>query len=106
MNQSGQRIGAIILGMVVFAIPFIALAYRFGCVRALFTLAWIVAVYTIARLAVYSFSRRSRAAKTAAIILYPELLFLFFLPAHLKKSLAKLKAAEATRAGVDEMRND
>lgn len=106
MDANRHRIVAIILGMAVFAMPVAALAYRFGFVRALFILAWVAAVYAVARLAVNSLSRRSRAAKTVAVVLYPELLLLFFLPAHLKRSLAKLRAAEVPRAGLDEGRND
>lgn len=101
MNAGSHRTATVILGMAIFAIPVMVLAYRFGGIHALAILAWAIGMYAAARLAVYFFSRRNPAAKTAAVVLYPELLLLFFLPAHLKRSLANLKEEEKVRPGTN-----
>ncbi|HKK05494.1 MAG TPA: hypothetical protein VKA50_06555 [Gammaproteobacteria bacterium] len=101
MDLNRNRIGNVILGLAVFAVPVAALAYRFGAGSALALLAWVLAIYGVANLAVYLFARRNKAAKAGAAILYPELLFILFLPRHLKRSLARLEEQEARQSSPD-----
>lgn len=101
MDLNRNRIANVILGLAVFAVPVAALAYRFGAGSALAVLAWVLVIYAIAWLAVYLFTRRSKAAKAGAVILYPELLFVLFLPRHLKRKLARLEEQEARQSSPD-----
>ncbi|OGB24465.1 MAG: hypothetical protein A3I66_10670 [Burkholderiales bacterium RIFCSPLOWO2_02_FULL_57_36] len=99
MSIRRHNIRDTVIGLVVMAIPLAALTYKLGVWISIFVFFGIVFSYLFARLALFMFAKRNPGAKGFAILICPELVFMFFLPRQLKLELAELK--EKARSSSD-----
>jgi hypothetical protein len=84
----------VIIGVVAASLPFIALGFKFGAAKGFITLLLFVTALLLAKLTIYLFTRRGKLLKGAAIALEGNLVFLFFLPKHIKQQLKTLRERE------------
>jgi hypothetical protein len=84
----------VVIGVIAASVPFVALGFKFGAAKGFLILLLFVSALLAAKLTIYLFTRRSKLLKGAAIALEGNLVFLFFLPKHLKQQLKTLKERE------------
>ena len=84
----------VLIGVVAASLPFIALGIKFGALKGLLIFGLVVARILIARFTVYLFTRSSKVASGGAVAMQWNLLFLLFLPKHLREEMQKLEERE------------
>lgn len=94
MKSSDYNYRHILIGVVSTSVPFVALGVKFGALKGLLIFFVFVAFLLAARLTIYLFTRRSNLAKGTAIAIHGNLIFILFLPKHLKQKVNKLEEYE------------
>jgi hypothetical protein len=84
-----------ILGVIVIVLAFALMWYAMGFLFTLFLSLWLISVRL---LLLYLLGKDSRLAKTAAVLLMPNAIFLFFLPRRIKDQMQELKSREKRKA--------
>lgn len=94
MKLSDYNYRHVLIGAVTASVPFVALGIKFGTLKGLLIFFVFVAFLLVARLTIYLFTRRSKLAKGTAIAMHGNLIFLLFLPGHLREEMSKLEEHE------------
>ena len=94
MKFSNYNYKYVLVGIVATSIPFIALGFKFGAEGAVLIFVVTVGILLFGKFLIYLFMRRSKLAKGTAIAMNWYMVFLLFLPKHLREEMGRLKESE------------
>lgn len=98
MKFSNYNYWHVVIGVIAASLPFIALGTKFGAENGLLIFIVFVSCLLVAKLVIYLFTRRSKLARGTAIAMHGNLIFLLFLPGHLREEINKLEESEKPRS--------